>query len=101
MATSAPYKNQEVLFSALLHRWKLKNYYQLARVLGVAPPALSKMRNGRIPIGPTMILAIHEEDTSLSIKQLKELIYGKDEFHTPASGNETSGNTSSTGSETA
>ena len=95
MNTPTPLETQRLLFSTLLTRWKLKSYRQLSSVLGVAPPALSKMINGRIPVGATMILAIHEEDTSLSIKQIKEMIHGTNEFHAKNRSSENGGNSDS------
>lgn len=51
----------------LMDQYGLKYDSELARVLGVAPPIVSKIRNRRLPIGPALLLRILElTDTSLS-----------------------------------
>ena len=37
-----------------------KNDAHLARLLRVAPPVVSKLRHGRLTMGPAMILRVHE-----------------------------------------
>ena len=50
-----------------------KNDKELADMLGVARPTLSKLRHRKISVGAALLLAIH--DTSgLSIKELKRLM---------------------------
>ena len=44
------------LLDALLKRQHLKNDAALARLLSVAPPVISKIRNDRLPFGPSLIL---------------------------------------------
>ena len=48
------------LLDSLLVDNALKNDAALARALEVAPPVISKLRHGRLAIGSTLILAIHE-----------------------------------------
>lgn len=48
------------LFDHLIRVESLKNDAELARRLKVAPPVLSKIRHGRLPVGPTLIINIHE-----------------------------------------
>lgn len=48
------------LFDHLLARFGLKNDAALCRLLKIYPPQLSKTRHGVLPVGATLILAIHE-----------------------------------------
>lgn len=47
-------KNTHPLFDALIEEKKLVNDAGLARALGLAPPVISKIRNGKMEIGDTM-----------------------------------------------
>jgi hypothetical protein len=49
----------------------------LARELDVAPPVISKIRSRALGIGPTFLVRIHEL-TNLKIKELRELMFGRD-----------------------
>lgn len=49
-----------LLISTLQSRYNLKNDAALSRALKVAPPVISKWRNGRLAIGDAQILRIHE-----------------------------------------
>ena len=51
----------------------VKNDRDLARVLDVNPPLLSKIRNGHMKFGAWMILAVHEE-FDIPIKEIKALL---------------------------
>ena len=44
----------------------------LARVLQLAPPVISKLRHGKLSVGPALLINCHEE-TGISIKDLKHL----------------------------
>lgn len=48
----------------------LKNDAALARALEVAPPVLSKVRHGRLSIGSTLIVRLHEV-TDVSVRDIK------------------------------
>lgn len=61
-----------LLDSVLLHL-KLKNDAALCRVLEVKPPVISKIRHGKLAIGPLMLLRLHDR-TGLSIAQLRHLL---------------------------
>ena len=50
----------------------LKNDAALSRILEVAPPVISKIRHGLLPIGPTIMIRLHET-TGLSIADIKFL----------------------------
>lgn len=48
----------------------LKNDAALSRALAVAPPVISKIRHGRLPIGSGLLISIHEL-TDCPIRKLK------------------------------
>ena len=77
MNTDNPLENidydPDTLLDALLDRMKLKNDAALCRVLSVPPPVISKIRHRQIPIGPVLLLRMHEE-SGLSIKHLRLLM---------------------------
>lgn len=54
----------------------LKNDAQLSRLLGVAPPVISKIRMGVLKVGASMVVRILEE-TDFSIGQIKAILQGK------------------------
>ena len=57
------------LLNIVIEHLDLKNDAALARLVEVAPPVISKIRNGRLPIGPSMIIRIHEV-TDISLAKL-------------------------------
>ena len=61
------------LLDEVIRNKQLKNDAALARLLEVAPPVISKIRHGRLPIGPSMLLRIHEE-TDIPLAQLYQLL---------------------------
>jgi plasmid maintenance system antidote protein VapI len=48
------------LLDVLRQRFDIKSDAALARELDVVSPVISKLRGGRLPLGATMILKIHE-----------------------------------------
>jgi hypothetical protein len=48
------------LVELLLTRGDLKNDAALSRALDFAPPVVSKVRNGVLPVGPGFLLRAHE-----------------------------------------
>jgi plasmid maintenance system antidote protein VapI len=52
---------------------QVKNDAALGRVLDVPPPVISKIRHGRLDIGPTLLVRIHEA-TELSIHEIRKLM---------------------------
>lgn len=52
------------------HLLQLKNDAALSRALDVAPPVVSKVRHGRLDIGDTLIIRIHEL-TGLTVREIK------------------------------
>jgi plasmid maintenance system antidote protein VapI len=61
------------LLNALQKKLDLKNDAALARVLEVQPPVISKLRHGRLPLGATMLIRMHEV-SDISIKELRGLM---------------------------
>lgn len=49
----------------------LRNDAALARVLAVAPPALSNIRHGRLSVGPSLLLRVHDL-TNLPARTLRQ-----------------------------
>ena len=62
-----------VLLDSLIKQLQLKNDARLAGVLEVAPPVISKIRHGRLPVGASMLIRMHEV-SGLSIKDLRGLM---------------------------
>ena len=71
MTKATPNANQ--LLDAVIAKMGLKSDAALSRVLGVAPPVISKLRHGSLPIGATVLLRMHEE-SGISIKELKSYL---------------------------
>jgi plasmid maintenance system antidote protein VapI len=71
METTAQKENK--LLDALIVKLDLKNDAALCRTLTVAPPVISKIRHGRLPIGASMLIRMHEE-FDISIKELKQYL---------------------------
>ena len=57
----------------LVQTMTLKNDAALSRVLEVAPPVISKIRHGLLPVGASMLISAHEE-SGLSIKEMKAVL---------------------------
>ena len=61
------------LLDTVIRRLGLKNDAALARHLEIAPPVISKTRNGKLAIGASLLLRLHEV-TDISIKDLRALM---------------------------
>lgn len=61
------------LLDEIKRRLHLKNDAAICRLLDVAPPTISKIRNFEIGIGASLLLSMHEE-TKLNIKELRDLM---------------------------
>ncbi|MFZ6774707.1 hypothetical protein ACO0LB_18555 [Undibacterium sp. SXout7W] len=64
---------QNHLLNQVIMQAGLKNDAGLSRLLEVAPPVISKIRHGRLPIGATMAIAIIEE-TDFSMSQITDIL---------------------------
>ena len=60
------------LLDAVMAKLGLKNDATLSRVLEVAPPVISKIRHGRLPVGATLLIRMHEV-TDIAIRELKAI----------------------------
>ena len=60
------------LFDVLQERFKIKNDAAMCRELEVQASVISKMRNGLLPLSPTVILKIHEY-LGVPVKEIREL----------------------------
>ena len=61
------------LIDSLIEGMSLKNDAALARALEVAPPVISKIRHGRLPVGASLLIRMHEA-SELSIADLRQLM---------------------------
>lgn len=61
------------LLDSLQEKLSLKNDAALSKFLKVAPPVISKIRNKKLPVGPGMLIHMHES-TDMSIKELRALM---------------------------
>lgn len=53
----------------------LKNDAKLSYYLHVAPPVISKLRHGILPMGPSMILRLHEF-CGMDVANIREVLKG-------------------------
>ena len=60
------------LLDMLLDKPGMKNDAALARALEVAPPVISKIRHGRLPVGASLLIRMHEV-FDVSISELKRI----------------------------
>lgn len=72
-ATDGLMYNPGHLLNALIELLQLKNYTALANALRVAPPAISRIRCRRMPVGAAMLIRMHEL-TGLTIRDLRHLM---------------------------
>jgi plasmid maintenance system antidote protein VapI len=61
------------LLDFLKEKFNLKNDRRLALALGIQPPAISKIRNGRMTITADFILKVHET-FDIPIKDIKAML---------------------------
>ncbi len=60
------------LLDHIIEKQKLKNDAALSRLLQVAPPVISKLRHGRLAIGPTLLVTI--DDVGVPFKDIREVM---------------------------
>ncbi len=66
-------RHPHLLLDTLLQRLALKNDAQLCRLLELAPPRISKVRQRRAPISDSIVLRIHET-CEIPIAELMALV---------------------------
>lgn len=73
-------ENSNRLLDAVMTKLNLRNDAALSRTLEVAPPVISKIRHGHLPVGASMLIRMHEE-TGYSIRELRDLLgHGSEKF---------------------
>lgn len=58
--TAAQLSKNNKFLDAILSKQNLKNDAALSRALAVAPPVISKIRHGILPVGALMMIKVHE-----------------------------------------
>ena len=76
---------QSHLLNAIISDHYLKNDAELARKLDKPAPVISKWRSGRVPIGATGILGIHEK-LGMPVAEIRRLIEIDGETSEPSRG---------------
>lgn len=71
--TPGPDFDPNRMLDAMINRLKLKNDAALCRLLGISPPMLSKIRHGRLPVGASILIRLHEE-TGLHVRELRDMM---------------------------
>lgn len=66
---------QNKLLDIVLAQQNIKNDAALSKVLEMAPPQLSKIRSGKQPVGPTLILNLHER-FAMPVAEIRALLAG-------------------------
>lgn len=61
------------LLDTLLRKMQLRNDAALAKILDVGPPLISKIRHGRLPVGASLLIRMHEV-TGFSLRQLRDIM---------------------------
>ena len=61
------------LLEQLIAHLGLKNDAALSRILEVAPPVISKIRHGKLPVGASLLIRMHEV-SGMSIRDLRSLM---------------------------
>ena len=63
-------KNANKMLDAVIAKLGLKNDAALSRRLEVAPPVISKIRHGRLRVGASILISLHET-SNFSSDELK------------------------------
>jgi len=58
------------MFDEVMTAHGINSDAKLSYLLRVAPPVISKQRAGKLPVGPAMILSLHEHG-GLSVKRIR------------------------------
>lgn len=70
------YVHSNALLDKVLKLAGLKNDAALSRALEVAPPVISKIRHGHLPVGASFAIRLYEL-TNISIAEIKGILTGK------------------------
>jgi plasmid maintenance system antidote protein VapI len=71
--TIPPHPCQGALIDYLVERLNLKNDAALAKEVGLAPPTISKLRHGVLPVSPFILIQLHDK-TGMSIADLRAIL---------------------------
>lgn len=66
-------EKQSALLDAIIQDGGIKNDAHLSRLVEMSPPVISKLRNGWLPIGATILIALNEV-TGRSIRDMKQAL---------------------------
>lgn len=66
-------KTQGDFLDALLEKLNLKNDAAMARVFGLQPPVISKIRNDKLKVGAQLRIDIHEA-TGWSFNKMRKML---------------------------
>ena len=66
----------DYLIDHLRREHNIRTDADLAKLLGVRPPAISKLRHGTAALTPSIILKIHEA-FNMPVKEIRRIAYGK------------------------
>lgn len=61
------------LFDAVIERLSLRNDAALCRKIETLPPVISKIRHGRLPLGPALLIRMHEV-SGIPIREMRRLM---------------------------
>lgn len=64
---------QSALLDTIIKEHEIKNDARLALLLEVSPPVVSKIRNGWMPLGPSLLISLHEA-TGRDIRSMKRAL---------------------------
>lgn len=73
MLTDPSYRPVQFLNWLVLHL-ELKNDSALSKKIGIPRPLISKIRNRKMPIGPSFILRVHEV-ADIPVKEMRKRMY--------------------------
>jgi transcriptional regulator with XRE-family HTH domain len=66
-------RKPHALLDTVRKKKRLKTDLQLALLIGVEPSVISRIRSGRMPVSPYVILQLHDA-TGMDIKAIKSLL---------------------------
>lgn len=69
-ATKENIEANNAVFNLVRQKCGFKNDAALSRALQVAPPVVSKLRHGRLQVGPSIIVKLHEV-SGIPVRELK------------------------------
>lgn len=72
------FKSAGDLLEDVKAKLQVKNDAALSRAFEVAPPVISKIRHGKLPVGASLIIKIHEL-TGMTIAEIKSYLPSKDD----------------------